>query len=80
METPDPWLENRKRFVAPPPQISCPAGNAADGGLCRHLSAGSWDMVCRIADGVRHLTLSGIDEYMKHRLQAKLTEAIVGQK
>ena len=37
METPDPWLENRKRFVAPPPQISRPAGNAADGGLCRHL-------------------------------------------
>ena len=59
METPDPRLENRKRFVAPPPQISRPAGNAADGGPCRHLPAGSWDMVCRVADGVRHFTLLG---------------------
>ena len=57
METPNPWLENRKRFVAPPPQISCPAGNAADGGLCRHIYAGSLDMVCRIADGVWRFTL-----------------------
>lgn len=28
-------------------------------------------------DGLTHI---GIDEYMKHRLQAKLTEAIVGKK
>ena len=57
MEISDPQLENRKRFMAPSPEISCSADNAVDGSFCRYMGADSLDMVCHYADRVLRFSL-----------------------
>jgi len=51
MEISAPQLENRKRFMASSPEVSCPTGNAVVSGICYYMDGDPLDMVCRFADG-----------------------------